>query len=196
MDSWVPVERRWLGLDRRTVVPAVVVLAVALLLRSLVPLIDRAVPVDDVIRAGDRFNLDGGLTVTPPVGWELTDGILVGADTVEPGAGSPTASVTSTGVTAQLQVAQFRGDANALLDQLDRNDDRSGSIGGGRTSVTAVGAVGVVESYGSTSGSRLVAAYTFPDGRGLAIEVRAAGDQYTAHASVIQEMLRSVAVTR
>jgi hypothetical protein len=79
------------------------------------PWIDQAVPGHDVVRAGDRLNLDRGLTVTPPVGWELVDGLLVGASTVQPGAGSSSATLTQRGVGAQLQVAPFAGDANALL---------------------------------------------------------------------------------
>ena len=88
--AWVPVERRWFGLDRRSLLPALVVFVIAIVLRSVIPWIDQAVPGHDVVRAGDRLNLDRGLTVTPPVGWELVDGLLVGASTVQPGAGSPT----------------------------------------------------------------------------------------------------------
>jgi hypothetical protein len=196
----VPVERRWLGLDRRTLVPGLVVLLIAVLLRGVIPLIDRSVPGDHVVKAGDRLNLNNGLTVTPPAGWQLGDGILVGANTVQPGTGSATASVGENGVSAQLQVASFAGDANALLDQVNRNDSRSGrragfTVSGNRAAVTATGGVaGVVEDYSSTSGDGLIAAYTFTDGRGLAIEVTGTGDQLSAHTAEIDSMLRSVAL--
>ena len=199
-DSWIPVERRWLGLDRRSLLPGLVVFAIAILLRGVVPLIDQAVPGHDVVRAGDRLNLNQGLTVAPPVGWQLTDGILVGANTVVPGEGSPTAGVSQDGVGAQIHVASFAGDANALLDQINRNDSRSGNrpeftANGNRGVVSATGGItGVVEDYSSTSADGIVAAYTFPDGRGMTIEVTGTGSQLSAHTGQISAMLRSVAL--
>ncbi len=197
-DAWVPVERRWLGLDRRSLAPGLVVLAIAVVLVWIVPSVDQAVPGHGVVQAGDRLNLGDGLTVTPPAGWQLTGGILVGANTVQPGTGSPTASLTHDGVSAQIAVAPFTGDANALLDQINRNDSRSGNrpeftVDGNRAAVTAAGGiVGVVEDYTSTSGDGIIAAYTVPDGRGMTIEVTGTGNQLAAHAGQISAMLRSV----
>ena len=199
-DAWVPVERRWLGLDRRSLLPGLVVFVIAIVLRGLLPLVDQATPGHDVVRAGDRLNLDNGLTITPPVGWQLTDGILVGADTVLPGTGSPTAGVTQDGVSAQIQVAPFTGDAGALLDQLNRNDSKSGNrpdftVDGNRAAVTAVGGVvGLVEDYTTTSSDGIIAAYTVPDGRGLAVEVTGTGNQLSAYTGQISAMLRSVSL--
>jgi hypothetical protein len=199
-DSWIPVERRWFGLDRRSLLPGLVVFAIAILLRGIIPLIDQAVPGHDVVRAGDRLNLERGLTVAPPVGWQLTDGILVGASTVLPGEGSPSAGVAQDGVSAQILVAPFTGDANALLDQINRNDSRSGNrpgftVNGNRGEVTATGGIaGVVEDYTSTSADGTVAAYTFPDGRGRAIEVTGVGSQLSAYTGQISAMLRSVSL--
>ncbi|MFC7534792.1 hypothetical protein [Actinoplanes sp. GCM10030250] len=200
VSTWIPVERRWLGLDRRTLLPGFVVLFLAIALRGLLPLIDQAVPGNDVIKPGDRINLDGGLTVTPPVGWQLTDGILVGENTVQPGAGSPTASVVQKGVGAQMRVAPFSGDAEALLDQVISNDSKSGqqpqfAVTGNRGSVTATGGItGAVEDYTSTSGDGILAAYTFTDGRGLVVNVIGTGNQLAAHSAEIDAMLRSVSL--
>lgn len=197
-DGWVPVDRRWLGLDRRTLLPALVVFAIAILLRSIIPLIDQAVPGDTVIKAGQRLNLNDGLTVAPPAGWQLSDGILVGANSVQPGAGSPTAAFSTGGVSVQIQVAKFAGDANALLDQLNSNDVKEGdrrdvTASGDRATITATGGVtGVSEGFGSTSGDGILAAYTFADGRGLVISVTGTGNQLSAHAAQIDAVLRSV----
>jgi hypothetical protein len=199
-DAWVPVERRWLGLDRRSLPAGLVVLVIAILLRGGLPLIDQAVPGHDIVRAGDRLNLDNGLTITPPVGWQLTDGILVGANTVLPGTGSPTAAVTQDGVSARIQVAPFAGDADVLLDQINRNDSRSGdrpefTVDGNRAAVTAAGGVvGVVEDYTTTSSDGVIAAYTFPDGRGMAVDVTGTGNQLSAYTGQISAMLRSVSL--
>ncbi|MBG0565580.1 hypothetical protein [Actinoplanes aureus] len=198
MDNWVPVERRWLGLDRRTLLPGLVVFAIAILLRSVIPLIDQATPGDAVVQTGDRLNLGGGLTIAPPVGWRLVDGILIGTKTVQPGTGSPTAAVVQGGVSAQIEVAPFAGDADALLNQINRNDSRTNTrpaftAGNQRSAVTAVGGVtGVTESYTSTSGDGVIAAYTFSDGRGLAVEVAGTSDQLSARTAQIDAMLRSV----
>ncbi|AGZ46023.1 hypothetical protein AFR_38845 [Actinoplanes friuliensis DSM 7358] len=194
------MERRWLGLDRRSLLPALVVLVIAVVLRAVIPWIDHHIAEDDVVRAGDRLNLSSGLTVTPPVGWLLIDGLLVGASTVQPGTGSSTATVARSGVGAQIQVAPFAGDANALLDQLNRNESRSDdrpefTIDGSRGAVNAAGGIaGVVENYTSTSSDGIIAAYVLPDGRGLAIEVSGAESQLSAHNGQISAMLRSVSV--
>ncbi|MBB2947131.1 hypothetical protein FB565_006899 [Actinoplanes lutulentus] len=197
-DSWIPVERRWLGLDRRTLLPGLVVIAIALLLRTAIPAIDQAIPVDNVITAGDRINLNDGLTIAPPTGWDLTDGILVGANTVEPGAGSPSASFGQGGIAAQIQVAKFAGDANALLDQVNRNDSVNPNrpeftVTGQRATVTATGGLtGVAEDYTSASHDGILAAYTLSDGRGVAIEVIGTANQLAAQTAQITAMLRSV----
>jgi hypothetical protein len=198
--TWVPAERRWLGLDRRSLLPALVVFVIAIVLRGVVPLIDQAVAGHDVVQAGERLNLNGGLTISAPVGWQLIDGILVGANTVVPGAGSPSATLTQDGVSAQAQVAPFTGDANALLDQINRNDSRSHdrpgyTVDDSRGAVSAAGGiVGVVEDYTTTSGEGIIAAYALPDGRGLVIQVAGAGNQLSAHTGQIGAMLRSVSL--
>ncbi|MGW4114617.1 hypothetical protein ACWEFJ_27400 [Actinosynnema sp. NPDC004786] len=67
--GWVPVDRRFLGLDRRTFTPALVVLAIALVLIYGVPGLNAAIPWHHEIRAGDVLDLgDGGATGGVAVG--------------------------------------------------------------------------------------------------------------------------------
>jgi len=200
-DTWVPVERRWLGLDRRSLLPGLVTLALGALLSWGLPLIDAAVPGDDVVRAGDRLNLTDGLTVTPPTGWQILDGIRVGAGTTIPGEGSPTAAVAQDGIAAQIRVAPFSGDAGALLRQVNTNEQESPNrpeftVDGDRTTVPAAGGiVGQAENYSSTTGDGILAAYTFPGGRGMTIQVDAASaKQLAAHSAAVDAMLRSVSL--
>jgi hypothetical protein len=54
------------------------VLAIGILLGGILPLVDKAVSWDNPIVAGDRLDLGGGITVTPPIGWQLESGFLVG----------------------------------------------------------------------------------------------------------------------
>ncbi|WP_405096042.1 hypothetical protein [Micromonospora sp. NBC_01412] len=199
-ETWVPVERRWLGLDRRSLAPALVVAAIAVVLVVILPAIGRAVPSDDPIRAGDRLDLGGGITVTPPVGWQLTSGVRVGANTTVPTSpGSANAQVTRNGVTATIHVAKFAGDPGALLDQVERIDAVSPArpkfaVAAGRVTVTAQGGlVGLAESYASASSEGVVAAYQFPvSGTGMTIVVGAPTGQYAANTAEITAMLRSV----
>ncbi|GAA4471894.1 hypothetical protein [Phytohabitans houttuyneae] len=194
-DTWIPVERRWLGLDRRGLVPAIVVAAIALLLSVGIPLVDRAVPADvRVIEPGDRLDLGGGITIAPPVGWQLDDGILV-SDTitspVEVGGGD--ASLTRGGLSVGIHLAPFTGDAAALLDQVERIDSRHGfTVTGQRTSVTAEdGITGLAEQYTSASTQGLVAAYVI-DGTGLSVIADGTAGLLPAHLAQIDAMLRSV----
>ncbi|MER5837642.1 hypothetical protein ABT116_44625, partial [Streptomyces sp. NPDC002130] len=41
-DRWVPVDRRWFGLDRTTILPAAIVLAVAIVMSIVIPQINDA----------------------------------------------------------------------------------------------------------------------------------------------------------
>lgn len=193
-DTWVPVERRWWGLDRRTLPAAVVVGALILLWAVVMPAVNRITPADyPRIRAGDRLDLGGGVTVTPPVGWRLVDGFVVGS-TRTPASGD--AEVAQSGVVASVHAAAFTGDADTLLGQAERIDSSAlpgFTLTGGRTPVTAQdGITGVVEDYSSGPGEGLVAAYAF-DGVGVTVVVDAASGQLAVHGSEIDAMLRSVA---
>ena len=67
----VPVEHRWLGLDRRTIAPALGVAILALFWAVVVPAIDRAIPEDRKVEAGQVFGAGNGVTVAPPTGWNV-----------------------------------------------------------------------------------------------------------------------------
>jgi len=198
--SWVPVEHRWLGLDRRSFGPAIVVAVIGLLLAGVLPLINQAVPGDDEIKAGDRLNLGAGITMAAPAGWQLEQGVRVGATTtvpVTPGTGD--AVLVRDGVSVTVHLAPFGGDAGALLDQVDENESRSSarpdfSAGGQRSTVTAVGGiVGLTEKYTGASTEGAVAAYTFaPDGIGMTISASAPTGQFARHAAEVTAIQRSV----
>jgi hypothetical protein len=191
-EGWVPVEHRWLGLDRRTLTPALVVAAIAILLTFVVPLISRALPQDDPILAGQRLDLGGGIVVTPPAGWELENGIRAGETTTVPvSAGTADATFSGDGVSISIHVASFTGDATALLDQVEKVDN---TVRGQRSTVPAQGGIaGLAEGYSGVGVEGLVAAYTFPTGNtGMTITVTAPAGQLAAHAGQVDAVLRSV----
>ena len=74
-DDWVPADRRWAGFDRRTIGPALFVLAFMLLMHFGLPALNSAVAYDDRIEAGDDLSLTQGITFTPVPGWNLEDGL-------------------------------------------------------------------------------------------------------------------------
>ena len=88
----VPVEHRFLGLDRRTFPFALVALAVWALWTVVVPWVDRQVSWDDPIRAGDVLRVTDNVTMTPIAGWGLESGLR-------------TTDRTSSGATASGNVA-------------------------------------------------------------------------------------------
>jgi hypothetical protein len=70
----VPVDQRWFGLQRRSVVPGVVVIAIWFLWSVVVPHVNDAVAYDDEVRAGEQFSLTADLVFTPAVGWNVRQG--------------------------------------------------------------------------------------------------------------------------
>jgi hypothetical protein len=204
-ETWVPVEQRWLGLDRRSFIPAAIVAALGILLGGILPLIDQAVSWDDPIVAGDKLDLGGGITVTPPTGWQLESGVRVGGAGANPA--DATAIVTSNGVSVTVQVSGFSGSPGELLDRVNDNEFTTATrpdltaVGGRNTLVTGSGLSGVSESYTGTSAEGLAAAFTFPANgsgitadTGMSIVVDAPRGQLSAVMPDVQAMLRSVSV--
>jgi hypothetical protein len=70
--------RRGAGIDRRTVGPALLVLALAVLMSVVLPAIDGATSYRDEIDKGDVAEIADGLTLVPTTGWDLATGALVG----------------------------------------------------------------------------------------------------------------------
>ncbi len=116
-ESCIPADQRWVGLDRRTVVPGLVVLLIAAVLSFVPNIVDGRVAYDDPVRAGEVIELDKGVAFTPVPGWDITDGVRRG-DPLAGGAYPPTAGVSDAGVTFELKSADFSGTSEALLDQI------------------------------------------------------------------------------
>jgi len=179
----VPVDQRWLGMDRRGLPYAVVALVLIAVLHWVIPAIDDATAWDDPIVAGDVLDLGNGITVTPPVGWQLEDGILTSdepTNPVDPTSPGGVRADLATG-TAALSVtgAGWDGTANELMDQYNRlredsdeDADRVFAITGDRSSVTtASGVTGIEESFTSAGGDGRAFAFVLDDDSGTPIGV-------------------------
>ena len=75
--GWVPVDRRWLGLDRPTIAPTLTVFALAIVMVVVLPFIDATVSYDTA-KAGDVIEVQGDVTFVPEAGWAITSGIRAG----------------------------------------------------------------------------------------------------------------------
>lgn len=170
-DRWVPVDRRWWGMDRRTLLPALIVLALAFLQGVVLPRIDDAIPVTNVTTAGDVIALKGGFTFTADAGWSLVQGELVGDE--PSGQGYPDSAVLTRGGTQfTVRTGTFAGDSAALLDQIEQTQRQLGSAltaTGDPVAVTTLsGESGVMTRYAAPQTDGVLAAFVV-DGTGVEI---------------------------
>jgi hypothetical protein len=203
----VPVDQRWLGLDKRSLRPAVFVLAIVILLAGILPAIDSAVSWTDETKAGDVIDMGDGLTFVPPVGWDLTQGFrTTDKPGLPPTVNTGAAALANKGVQIEVQSGKFSGTADDLIKQLNRNlskSDGSGfKVSGNPASITtADGRTGVTEEYTSSAHDGQLAAFIIPGkdltdvkGQiGLTFKITGPSDGLSSVRSDIQDMLTSVA---
>lgn len=190
-EAWVPVDQRRLGLDKRTIGPALLVLAWALLMTLIVPTITAlAVPArTPVIVTGDQILLDGGVTFTPPVGWKLTDGVV--AEDL-PNSGAPSSvTLTQGAFVATVENDAYTGTSEQLLNDLVRAGQLRGTIGRHVRTTSTSGAQGTVASLSSPNRTGLVAAYVI-GGTGVTIIVQGPETSANAPTNQIAAMITSV----
>jgi hypothetical protein len=157
-------EARILGIDRRTIGPALLVLALAVLMGIVLPAIDSRTAYSHQVEKGDVALLADGITLVPAPGWSLASGALAGH------ARSPVGDTFGTelvdgGADFSVQTAPFAGTPSALLTRVDEINGKL-SRARGRTSTmsdrylvsTRQGATGVAEDFeGATREGTIVA---------------------------------------
>ena len=192
----MPVERRWLGLDRTTILPALVVLALAATMALGVPAIDNAVPDGVRARAGDQIGLARGITFVPATGWVITDGILLGQ---EPRSGGyPSSATVNDGpVSFRVQTAPYSGTAAALLQQIRETDNALFGSQGLHVSEdsypvrTATGLQGVLSPFRSAASDGVAAAFVI-DGTGVKVVMTGSPAANRDLSPEIEDMLNSI----
>ncbi|MGW5385190.1 hypothetical protein [Nocardia sp. NPDC003963] len=198
-DRWVPVDRRWFGLDRATITPALVVIVVAIVMGVVLPAVNRAVPYDDRVRPGDVMALRGGIEFTPVPGWGITQGVRADAPPV--GGSYPTQAVVVDGpLRFGMETGTFSGTTAELLSRIQRTDelshrgDRPRVTGDPVAIVTRDGLRGLLVRYSDTHTDGALAAFVVA---GTGVEVVATGpiDTPPRAATDIAEMLISIAHT-
>lgn len=200
-DDWVPVEHRWLGLDRRTIPPALFVLVLAFVFATVIPAIDAAVEPDNPVEAGDVMNLGGGLTMVPAEGWNIDTGLRVDDATNSPTVGgAPPVKLSNGSVAFSVTVGSFDGTPAELLDQINEVQADTSTIDqfattGDRVSVTTnSGETGVVETFTGSEVSGKIAAFV-RDGKGIQVVVLGLPEDMALHADDIENMVTSIGAT-
>lgn len=163
--GWVPVEQRWWGLDRRALVPAVVVAVFAAVCFWVLPAINSAVQVDDRIRAGDVVQVGDDVTFAPAAGWTLAVGLRSGASPGTPYPGQ--AQVMKGAVAFSVTTSDFDGTPRQLLAQIESNNDRVPPssavriVGRPATFTTTTGQRGVLTRFSNGETVGFIAALVF-----------------------------------
>jgi hypothetical protein len=190
----VPVEHRWAGLDRRTLVPAISVLLVALLWACVLPAVNAAVPPHQPVRPGTVLAAGRGVCFTPAVGWQILSG-LVASDA---GQGLPQAQAAQVAQGATILTIfslKWAGTLPALLGRVIQVNSRTAEFGGAQTSVmTDQGVTGISEPFATGSGPGLVSVF-LRNGTGvIAAATSSAQDAGNAQPAVGQ-MISSIEIT-
>lgn len=192
---WVPADQRLLGLDRRTIAPAVTVFALAFVMSVVLPFVNAVVPYHDIVRAGDVLELQDHVTFVPEAGWGITSGVRSGHAPLS-GDYPDEATVVSDDETFTVRTAPFHGDADALLDQIEKTSDalnrgRGAHITGPHTTiVTDQGQQGSTAVITGPTAGGVIAAFVF-DGRGVEAEATGPSDS-AAPTAVVFQMVRSI----
>lgn len=176
----VPVDQRWLGLDKRALPYAIVAVILVVVLRGVLPVIDDAVDWDNPTVAGDVIDLGEGIRITPPVGWQLETGIRVGEDVATPvNPDNSSVLLADGGATVTMVGASWDGTPTELLDQYarlrgasDASEDEDFELTGDQQSFTTTsGLTGVSAPYRSATGTGTAYAFVVPDDTGSTIGI-------------------------
>jgi hypothetical protein len=194
--GWVPADQRLLGLDRRTIGPTVAVFALAMLMSVVLELINANVAYNDVVRAGDLVELDGGVTFVPEAGWGITSGVRAGNAPMS-GSYPQNATVENGEVNFTVQTAPFHGDAGKLLDQIEATSDALNRGRGAHvtteptTITTEQGRQGTIAQVAGPQTGGVIATFVF-DGHGVEAEATGPSDIDPDTTAAILRMIRSI----
>jgi hypothetical protein len=188
-ERWIPVDKRWFGMDRRTILPAAIVMAVVVVMTLVLPGVRDAMRYDDEVVGGDVMGLDLGVTFVPEPGWGITSGVRTRTP-LAGGAYPPDATVVDGSAALHVQSDTFAGDANALLDQFEKISGLEPTSD--RVTITNVnGDTGVLEEASGATRQTLVVAYVF-DGIGVLAVASAPADPGSAETDAMSRMITSI----
>ena len=195
------------GIDRRTVGPALLVLALAVAMGVVLPSIDSETSYRDEVHRGDVVQIADGITLRPTPGWDLAAGALAG-ETRSPIGTTAFTQLVDSSVKFSVQAAPFDGTPSQLLERIDQIDAELGSANGAtrRYSVTTrQGAKGVAKDFVGVNKQGSEVAFVFgsrssesggqPAGEGVAIVVSGPKGAMSRRRDDIIAMIESVRST-
>ncbi len=194
----VPVEHRWLGLDRRSIPYAAVAFVVLALWAWVLPWISDQVLWDDRIKPGEAIQVTPDVTMTAAPGWIVESGLRT---TDDPRTGDQAAQQTilvKDGTLFSILQGPFDGSPTRLLDQAQKIT--SAEVGDGAFTVdgevadrtTSSGLRGVTQNYTSARGVGTISTFVV-NGTGIEIQVVGPEAQMTALADEVAAMIDSLA---
>jgi hypothetical protein len=199
--------QRVAGIDRRTVGPALLVLALAVLMSVVLPSIDNDTPYREAVHKGDVVDIADGVTLVPAAGWHLAGGVLAGR-TRTPAGSTGTTELVDGGVDFDVQAAPFAGTPSALLSRVNKiNADLAHARG--RTAATSdryavttrQGVAGVAEDFAGVEKQGSIVAFVFQSrarstgqstGEGVEIVVSGARGAISRRRDAVVAMIRSL----
>jgi hypothetical protein len=199
--------RRVAGLDRQTIGPALLVLALAVFMNVVLPTINSTTSYQDQIDKGDVVQVADGITLVPATGWDLAAGALVGETRSSAGDTASTGLVRG-GVSFDVQAAPFDGTPSQLLTRVKQIDQELEHLQGkvsatsGRYAVrTRQGAVGVAQDFVGTGKQGTIVAFVLrPRGQTTreGVEIVASGPRSSIarRRDAIVAMIRSLRTAR
>jgi hypothetical protein len=198
-ERWVPADERRFGLDRRTLRPTLAVFALVFVMSVVLPVINATVPYRDIVRAGDVMEIEGDVTFVPEAGWGITSGVRAGKAPLS-GEYPATATVEHGAVKFTLHTGSFHGDADTLLEQIEKTSD---ALNGGRgvhvtgapvTIVTGQGQQGATVRVTGPHTAGVIAAFVFGS-RGVEAVATGPSDDGSEPTTAVLRMIDSISHT-
>ncbi|HLY48401.1 MAG TPA: hypothetical protein VKR21_04330 [Solirubrobacteraceae bacterium] len=201
--SDLPAARhRFTGIDRATVKPSLLVLALAALMSGVLPLVNSKTPYHAPIHRGEVAELATGVTLTPAPGWDLATGALVGHARSLVG-DTASAEIVDGAITFDVQAAPFAGTPLALLRRVKQISSELDHARGAASASrqyrvrTRQGALGVGQDFaGVTREGSVVTFVLRPRGQtsaeGIVIVVAGPRGSITRARDAIVAMIRSI----
>ena len=209
LESETGDERR-AGIDRWTAGPALLVLALAVLMSVVLPWVDSETEYSDAVDRDDVVQLADGITLVPAPGWNLASGALAGETRSAVGSTGSTELVRGN-VRFAVHTAPFAGTPLALLTRINeinadvsRAQGRTAQTTGRYTVTTRQGVAGVAEDFVSVARRGSVVAFVFaapaqpassdgqPTDEGVEIVVSGPSGAISRRRDDIVSMIRSI----
>jgi hypothetical protein len=194
----VPAEHRFLGLDRRTFLPGLIVIGLYLFWTVLIPAVNEALEYEQTTAAGDVFLISEGLTMEAQEGWGVESGLLSTEKTSSNSKGEPVLLVNG-GVSFSVATGPYSGEGlRPLLNGIKKvrtaavGDEAFHVVGKVQGFTTSEGQRGLGQAYSTVEGMGVVAALQYEE-TGLSITATGPVNQMSDKADEIEAMIDSIA---